>query len=215
MTAKVASPSGSTKTIPFLPGSDAGPHGRVGGGSTLLWPGGPLDSPGHGGRGFVVWETGAAVGAEVGLGVGFAVGFGVGSRVGLGVAAGPAGIVEGVVMPVTGSGVGDGFTATIGPSLGVAVGSTEGSPDGSTEGSSAGSEAPALGVPELALGVVPEVALGAGSEPTGDAVETGAEVWDARATSAGGRTGATAPAVSATVARMRFNTPMATTSRAR
>ena len=81
--------SGRTTTIPVPP--DPLPfaeHGRPGGGSTLLWPGGPLPSPGQGGRGLEtlpVTGSGVAVGRAVGRGVGFAVGRGVGCAVGWGV----------------------------------------------------------------------------------------------------------------------------------
>jgi hypothetical protein len=52
-----------------LPLSFFDPHGRSAGGATLLWPGGPLAWPGHGGCGFgTLPETGAGVG--VGRGVG-------------------------------------------------------------------------------------------------------------------------------------------------
>jgi hypothetical protein len=127
--------SGRTTTIPFPPAPlPFGEHGRPGGGSTLLWPGGPLASPGHGGRGLAtlpVTGAGVAVGCAVGCAVGWAVGRGVGWWGGRGV--GTAGDGLGFVEP----GVGVGATATIGPPVGAA--DVAGSPDGAGEGAMDGS----------------------------------------------------------------------------
>lgn len=131
--ARPPSASGRTTTIPVPPEPFpfvASEHGRTGGGSTLLWPGGPLASPGQGGRGLTTLPvTGAGV--AVGRAVGWAVGGGVGWRVGRGVDTAAGGL--GFVVP----GVGVGATATIGPSLGVA--DAAGSPDGAEEGAMDGS----------------------------------------------------------------------------
>jgi hypothetical protein len=140
--------------------------------------------------------------------VGFGVGFAVGSAVGRGVLSGAGVVVGGFGTLVTGWGVGVGPSATMGPPVGAAeaVGSAEGVTDGSSDGCGPGSDAAGV---VAGLGLVP-------GEPSGwDAVATGGGVSEARATSVCGRLGATAPAVSATVARMRFSTPMATTRRAR
>ena len=114
---------------------------------------------------------------------------------------------------MTGCGTGVGPPATIGPSVGVAdvVGAADGSIDGVADGSTDG---PVPGSVET--GVASGVAVVTGAAVLGDAVATAPGELEARATSPpSGRLGATAPAVSATVARMRFNTPMATTRRAR
>ncbi len=248
-------------TIPFVPDrpprNSPGPHGRLGAGETLLWPGGPATSPGHGGRApwalpvtgdgvgvgrGVGWGVGCgvglavavAVGAGVGVRTGVAVGVGVraGVAVGLGVRAGVAvgvgaGVRAGVavglgVLDAAGAvavgpgvgvagvtpgdvdpGVGVGPPAVIGPSLGCV------DPDGATEGSCedpTDGEGPVLPPP------------GPDASGTGDAACDGvgsAGLALARATPPSGPVGVTNPAVSATVARMRFRSPMATTRRAR
>lgn len=208
-----ARPSGRTNTIPFVPWPLALPippvHGRVGAGSTLWCPGGPLASPGHGGRGFTSWATGAGVGVGRGVGWGVAVGRGVAVGCGVAVEVGVAvGLAIGVdvgfgVLP---AGVGLGPSATVGGD-GDAPGVSLGTGDGSEDGTSGGE----------ALGVSADGSLdGAGAdERADDGAEVGTGDGEMRATSPGRVLGATAPAVSATVARMRFNTPMATTSRAR
>jgi hypothetical protein len=138
------------------------------------------------------------------VGVGFAVGRGVGRGVG------PSGGV--VALGELGGrvfGVAVGTTATIGPWVGAADGA------GSTD-----PLAEALGealVPGSVVAV--ELDVGAGDPDGASAGDwagwVGAGVPDAWATPLGGRSGATTPAVNATVARMRFRTPMATTRRAR
>ena len=164
----------------------------------MWWPGGPLESPGQGGRAFVTWLTGAGVGLGVGFGVGPAVdvGLGVGLAVGLAV----VGVGRGT--SVTGCGVGP--WATVG---GVGVAEATGSLEGAgTLGLDDG-----VALPSGGADAPPAEVDGAG-ELTG--VTIGVGVCVARATSDEGP-GATTPAVNATVARMRFKTPMATTSRAR
>jgi hypothetical protein len=142
------------------------------------------------GRGVAVgW--GVAVGRGVAVEAGVEVGLAIGVDVGLGVL--PAGVGLGPSAIV--AGVDD------------ALGASVGTADGSEDGASGGDE---LGVP--ADGSLDGTGVGDPVD-TGTAVETG--VGETRATSPGRVLGATAPAVSATVARMRFNTPMATTSRAR
>jgi hypothetical protein len=102
-------------------------------------------------------------------------------------------------------GVGVGPPATIGPSLGVAddCGSADPVGEALAPGSVVGDEL------EPTLGGVEDGSAGIDAGGLADGVP------DARATSVGGWFGATTPAVNATVARMRFRTPMATTSRAR
>lgn len=173
------------------------PHGRVTGGATLLRPGGPSAWPGHGGRGLTTRPT--CVGAGVGRGVGRIVGLAVAMAVG-----------DGVPRD---AGVGVGTTATIGPSVvaGELDGATDGAIEGGIEGSMDGSTEGPTG--EVGSGVM----LGAG-DATGDgptANRDGLGVPETAPTSDGGPLGATNPAVSATVARMRFRSPMATTRRAR
>jgi hypothetical protein len=90
-------------------------------------------------------------------------------------------------------------------------GTTDGGIDGSTDGSVDGSTEGPTG--EVGSGVT----LGAG-DATGDAPTAnwdGLGVPGTAATRVGGPLVATNPAVSATVARMRFRSPMATTRRAR
>lgn len=109
---------------------------------------------------------------------------------------------------MTGSGVGVGPCAIVGAD---GVGETIGSADGPVEGSPDG------GLETDGCDEASVDALGAGFEGTGDAGGASTVgLAEARAMSLGGvARGATAPAVSATVARMRFKTPMATTRRAR
>ena len=177
-------------------------HGRLGGGSTLWWPGGPLVSPGHGGRAFVSWLTGAGVGFGVGLAVGVGLGVGLDVGFGVGLAVGFAAVGVGRGSSVTGWGVGP--SATVGADgVGDASGGVEGSGEpGVVDG---------VGLASGGVDAAPEDVEGVGDAA---GVTIGAGVCVERATSDEGP-GATAPAVSATVARMRFKSPMATTSRAR
>jgi hypothetical protein len=182
-------------------------------------------APGQGGRAVCdLPVTGAGVGVgrgvgrTVGRGVGWAVGLGVAWAVGWGVGATGVGVeTRGVGVAVGTPGVGVGITATIGPPLGEidAVGKADGTTaDGSTDGTTP--EELGSGVAPLGVGVAAEVALGAALAPT--AVAPGREdgAWlPAAAIPLGGGVGATKPAVSATVARMRLRSPMATTKRAR
>jgi hypothetical protein len=198
--ARPPSASGRTTTMPMGPDPwpfDPCVHGRVTGGATLLRPGGPSACPGHGGRGLTIRPT--AVGAGVGRGVGRTVGWGVAMAVGDGV-------------PCD-AGVGVETTATIGPSdaAGELDGATDGAIDGSLDGSVDGSTEGPTG--EVGSGVTVGAGETTGGGPT--AIEDGLGVPGTFATSDGGRLGATNPAVSATVARMRFRSPMATTKRAR
>ena len=157
-------------------------------------------SVGQGGRAlWAAWWTGSGVGVGLAVGVGFAVGRGVGR--GVGTSGGT--VADGVETGVTGAAVGP--PATIGPSVAGAEGC--GSTD-SLGAALAGGSVVGDGL-EVALDGVAEGPLGAEVGWLTDGVP------EARATSAGGRVGATTPAVNATVARMRFRTPMATTSRAR
>jgi hypothetical protein len=149
--------------------------------------------------GFGVPLTGVGVGRP-GVGVGPDVGFvvGVGLGVELGVGVGPATV-----------GVGVGPSATIGPSLG-ALPEADGDADGSS----------ALPVGDaVAVGATVGLAVGGaealGFTGSGEAVDDGAGVRGSPATPWSGCVGATTPAVSATVARMRLRTPKATTRRAR
>jgi hypothetical protein len=209
--ARPPSASGRTTTIPFPPDPfplSVLPHGRTGGGTTLLWPGGPFASPGHGGRGLVARpETGD--GLDVGRGVAWAVGFGVGCAVGRGVAT--TGGRPAFVEP----GVGVGTTATIGPSVGgvEAGGSVDGSGEDSIEGSTddptAGATEGEGSVPPLLDGVGSAEADGVTAAPDGPGLAPMAAIPSSRCG------GATNPVVNATVARMRFRSPMATTRRAR
>jgi hypothetical protein len=134
---------------------------------------------------------GVAVG---GVGVGLGVGFVTGGGVGFG-------------RPVTGSGVALGPRATVGE-VGDGVGSADGATDGSLAGVAAGVSAGGVAVDGSVLADGSDGVL----DP-GVATATGGGDW--RATPSTGGEGATAPAVSATVARMRLRTPMATTRRAR
>ena len=151
------------------------------------------------------------MGAGVGRGVGRTVGRTVGRAVAMAVGDG---------VPRDG-GVGVGTTATIGPSdaTGEVDGATDGAIDGCTEGSTGGcAEGSTDGSTEGPTGEVGTgVTVGAG-DATGDgptADGDGLAVPGTAATSDSGRLGPTKPAVSATVARMRFRSPMATTRRAR
>jgi hypothetical protein len=142
--------------------------------------------------------TGSGVG--VGRGVGRAVGRGVETIGGCAVAVAP--------------GVGLGSPA-IGPSVGTdeaggsADGGTDGSRVGSVDGSTVGGDAVGsieLPADDVGLGSVLGAGLTGAVDGLGEAPVT--------AMSRSGD-GATTPAVSATVARMRFRSPMATTRRAR
>jgi hypothetical protein len=82
--------------------------------------------------------------------------------------------------------------------------------DGTTEGSTGDGDS-VTGVDGSVAGV-PD---GASADPLGTGVAIAGDEGEDRATSAGGLAGTMAPAVSATVARMRFRSPMATTRRAR
>ena len=206
------------------------PHGRSTGSCVFACPGGPSIEPGQTGRAcFDLCSTGlgrevgrvvgVAVGGEVGRVVGVAVGLAVGVAVGvetgvaLGVALGvwvglgvfrgvgsEAGVVAGVPWGVgvgpcaISGGVADAAGLAVGEELGVA----------------SGVELDCGGVLTVVVGVGDCVSAGDAEGPTeirGDAV--------AAATPDGGVVGATNPAVRATVARMRFSTPIATTRRAR
>jgi hypothetical protein len=164
-----------------------------------------------------LWDTGAGV--EVGRGVGLALGFALGGAVGFTVGF-AVGFAVGRGVATTGGrpafvepGVGVGATATIGPSEGAVeaagsvdgpgVGAIEGSMDGPTDGGDGS-------VPPLAE------ADGAGSTDGDDATapEDGPGL-PITAMPSSRWVGPTRPAVSATVARIRFRSPMATTRRAR
>jgi hypothetical protein len=153
-------------------------------------------------------ETGDGLG--VGRGVGWAVGLAVGWAVGRGVetTGGRPAFVE--------PGVGVGATATIGSSVGAveAGGSVDGAGEGSIEGSI---EGPLDGATDEGEGSVPPLPEGVGSagvDGVADAPDVpGLAPMTAIPSSRCG--GATNPAVNATVARMRFRSPMATTRRAR
>ena len=168
--------------------------------------------------------VGRGVGFAVACGVGFAVGFAVGSGVRCGVAVG-ASVAATVGFGVADAAVGLGRFATIGPlgttgGTGSADGATDGMgfADGAIDGSS---EGPTVGATVLEVGV--GVGVGTGSATVGlagrelalGAIGDVLGVGLASAMSPGGRDGATTPAVSATVARTRLRSPMATTSRAR
>jgi hypothetical protein len=115
--------------------------------------------------------------------------------------------------PVTGSGVALGPRATVGD-VGDGVGSADGATDGSLAGVAAGVSVGGVAVDGSALVDGSVLADGwDGVLDPGVATATGGGDW--RATPSTGGEGATAPAVSATVARMRLRTPMATTRRAR
>ncbi len=194
-------------------------HGRGAGGDVLLCPGGPDTAPGHGGRSpFALPSTGPGVGVACGVGRG--VGFDVGATVGLGVGRRIGGCVRfgGVAVGPAGVGTGVGPPATIGPSDGDADGSDDGSADGSVDGSVDGTLEPAGSDDEPAgsLDVGPGAELGEIEPPDVDGAMAGLAL--AAATPPGGvegADGATMPAVRATVARMRFKSPIATTRRAR
>lgn len=154
-------------------------HGRVGGGVSLRWPGGPLSRSGHGGRG--LWmrlTTGEAVGRVVGFGVpltgvgvgrpGVDVGRDVGFVVGVGVA---VGVSVGVGVGPATVGVGVGPSATIGPSLGAPL-DADGAADGSSDAGALG-EAVVVGV-TVGLAVAGGEALG--FTGSGEAVEDAAGV---------------------------------------
>jgi hypothetical protein len=178
-----------------------------------------LPLSGHGGAAFLTLTAtglGVAVGRAVAGGFAVAGGRAVAVAAGTGVVTGRTGAFVGATV-AAGSGVGVGTTATIGGSEATGAGSeatgseprgaeTVGATDGSREG-------------------VPGGSVGSGTVEVGDAVAgfgsvvglavVAAGVADARATRSAGGVGATTPAVSATVARMRLRTPMATTRRAR
>jgi hypothetical protein len=174
----------------------------------LWWPGGPETSPGHGVRApFGLPTPGAGVGAGVGRGVGRGVacgGVGCGVAAGVGAGVWRTGATVGVGAVATG-GVGVGPSATIGP-LGVDDG---GGADGGADGT--GVVSGPLGPDGVALGAgwVLDVGVDAGG------VDGDPGVLLATATPPSGAVGMTAPAVRATVARMRFSSPIATTRRAR
>jgi hypothetical protein len=116
------------------------------------------------------------------------------------------------------AGVGVGTTATIGPSVGSADagGSVDGPDDGTTDGAT--DDGTTDGATDDGVGPVPSPELeGVGSVDDDGAAKfpEGAGLRPPAATSSRGRVGATTPVVSATVARMRFRSPMATTRRAR
>ena len=214
-------------------------HGRVPGIGPLLWPGG-LPADGHGGRGFpalpttgvgagvgraVGWVVGRAVGCAVGVGVGWGVGRGVGWAVGRAVGAGVGRDVgasvgctvgDGVEPPertggleATEGGVGVGPWATSGP---LGVGLADGSIDTDGSGDTTAPDAEEPGVSDAPIpGEEGVVAVGCAELP--DDGVLGA-LLDPTAT-CGGPGGVSRPAASATVARIRFRSPRATTSRAR
>ena len=136
------------------------------------------------------------------------VGWAAGRAVGLGVdtTGGRPAFVE--------PGVGVGTTATIGPSDGAveADGSVDGAVDGAIEGSTDGpiDEADGSGPPPA----MPD-GVGLADEDGVTVPDDGPGLPTMTATPSSRRGGATIPAVNATVARMRFRSPMATTRRAR
>lgn len=211
----VASPPrtiGSTTTNPW-PGeplslSEPAPHGRPGGGVTLWWPGGPLVPSGHGGR--ALWtlpRTGSGVGCgfAVGRGVGRVVGRAVGCAVGR--ALGAAGLGAAVTV-----GVGVGITATTGPASGDPAG---GARDGSIDDSAVDPVGAGVASPDPVGPVAVGLGVAAAGLPVTGRDGAAEEAGLPTATWPSGRLGATIPAVSATVARMRLRSPMATTRRAR
>jgi hypothetical protein len=147
-----------------------------------------------------------------GLGVGVGVGGAVGRTVGRGVDT--SGGCDGPVVPA----VGVGITATTGGSVAIAV-DAEGWPDGTTDGSSGGTTDGSTdgSTPDgVDSGLAPVELVAVGSPADADATgRDGPGVPRLPAMSPLGRAGATRPAVNATVARMRFRSPMATTRRAR
>jgi hypothetical protein len=137
------------------------------------------------------------------------VAFGVGSGVGRAVAIETGGVAVGCVTAPPGVGVG--ASATIGPSVG------DGDGDGSTDGPTDGTGSDGLasdGIGEGAGVFVGSLVADGPGVPVGVPGD-GAGVAGTPATCEAGGVGATNPAVSATVARMRFRRPMATTRRAR
>ena len=164
--------------------------------------------------------VGRAVGRGVGGGVGGTVGRGVdgGVAVGCGVGCGVDGTVAvgsivGTGVAVACSGVGVGRCATI-TSLG--NGSELGTFDGSTVGG--GSDDDGSVDPDGALEPKDEPGAISLADGSGDvtAFDDGATLAEGGASAIPPRSsGATNPAVSATVARMRFKRPIATTRRAR
>jgi hypothetical protein len=190
------------------------PHGRSGTGVTLRWPGGPPSLSGHGGAAFRAFvTTGAGVGGRVvACAVGLGVGRGVAAICRVGAAVGDG---RGVVTGATTVGVG---AVEAAGGLGVTGGS--GSADGPDDGASdAAGDGPPDGSPTVAVGTgslgVGAAGDGRAEGPTAVWVELGAGVTVTPATPGDGWLGVTNPAVSATVARMRFRSPMATTRRAR
>ena len=128
------------------------------------------------------------------------MGRGVEVAVGRGVGVGWAGVGVGW------AGVGVGMTATIGPPVGIAV-EADGSDDGSDDGPLVDGVGAAL-LPPGTAGVGPVAGEGVTRPDVGLGLPTAPAISP-------GRVGAMNPAVSATVARMRLRSPMATTSRAR
>ena len=156
----------------------------------------------------MVPETGD--GLDVGRGVGRAVGLVVGRAVGRGVE------TTGGRPPFVEPGVGVGATATIGPSVGAVE--AGGSLDGAGEGSIVGSpDGPADGRTDEGDGPVPPLpdAVGPAGEDGVSAAPDGPGLAPMTAIPSSRCGGATKPVVNATVARMRFRSPMATTRRAR
>jgi hypothetical protein len=158
---------------------------------------------GVGSRVGVGWAVGVPVGAGVGVGGGACVGGGVDREVGAGVLVG-----NGVpVGPVVG--------AVDGAEIGLGVGPTAISEGVAEDAGATLGDAEAGGVdPPGPMGADEEVAAGADAVD-GEGLEMAAGVALAAATGPGGVDGPTKPAVRATVARMRFSTPIATTRRAR
>jgi hypothetical protein len=159
------------------------------------------------------------------VGVGFLVGagVGVGFRVGAGVVAGWVGRaveIGGGVCTMSGLPFGPGAEAdgsTDGSDEGPPEGSTDGPPGGSDDGAiddADGSELPPAPLVGCVVGPVDGPVFGS----TEGGTDANAVVGPGRPLATAicpGRVGATTPAVSATVARMRFKSPMATTKRAR
>jgi len=168
-----------------------------------------LATPGAAVGGGVGRGVGLGVGRGVGLGVGLAVAVGPGVRVGLGVAVARAVPVgAGVAVARASVGVGVGPTATItGLEDGLTLGAADPEADGSAE-AAAGELGGALAEPpELGASDARWAAEADGPVVAGDEL--------AAAIALGPGLGTTTPAVNATVARMRFSSPIATTRRAR
>jgi hypothetical protein len=204
-------------TMPFEPCAPVFPHGRVGS-RTLLWPGGPPSAVGHGGRGFCTFPSagvGVGVGRVVGRAIcaGVAVGRGVGAGEAVGRGVGPPAWprVGGVAIGTIGAGVGVGPSATIGP-LGVVL------PDGSADAVSGG-DSPGWDGVDPGDSVAPPGVDGLDRGGWAVSAEPGSTLADGvalpPAISRFDGVCATSPAVSATVARTRLRSPIATTRRAR